>query len=208
MIRKAVIILLTTAAMATLALWIATSWHWPMKTACVAHNWLACRNLPGYGLTCAHARLDAAKPRPPSRRICSCERRTCDWRPTEGQLEIEFCAAHRGLWPDYEWGTIVSHVGPLYIRRGDFSHISKGSCSRRGVRVPAHHWMLVPMTQVLFRRWALLLPIPLFLAYPTMAFIRGPVRRWRRRRMGLCLKCGYDLTGNVTGICPECGRQT
>lgn len=21
----------------------------------------------------------------------------------------------------------------------------------------------------------------------------------------LCVKCGYDLTGNVSGICPECG---
>ncbi len=23
----------------------------------------------------------------------------------------------------------------------------------------------------------------------------------------LCMSCGYDLTGNVTGICPECGLQ-
>ena len=48
-------------------------------------------------------------------------------------------------------------------------------------------------------------PIVLFAAYPTIAFIRGPLRRYRRRRKGLCLKCGYDLTGNVSGICPECG---
>ena len=41
--------------------------------------------------------------------------------------------------------------------------------------------------------------------YPTIAFIRGPVRRWRRHRKGLCLKCGYDLTGNESGVCPECG---
>ena len=27
----------------------------------------------------------------------------------------------------------------------------------------------------------------------------------RRRRLGLCLKCGYDLTGNESGVCPECG---
>ncbi|MHC4698175.1 MAG: hypothetical protein ACYTFA_15685, partial [Planctomycetota bacterium] len=44
-------------------------------------------------------------------------------------------------------------------------------------------------------------------AYPTIALIRGPLRRWHRRRKGLCLKCGYDLTGNVTGVCPECGRE-
>lgn len=33
----------------------------------------------------------------------------------------------------------------------------------------------------------------------------GPLRRWRRRRKGWCVRCGYDLTGNVTGVCPECG---
>ncbi len=47
----------------------------------------------------------------------------------------------------------------------------------------------------------------LLAAYPTIAFIRGPLRRWRRRRRGWCVKCGYDLTGNVTGVCPECGSE-
>jgi hypothetical protein len=27
----------------------------------------------------------------------------------------------------------------------------------------------------------------------------------RRIRPGCCRSCGYDLTGNVSGICPECG---
>ncbi len=26
-----------------------------------------------------------------------------------------------------------------------------------------------------------------------------------RRQMGLCVHCGYELTGNVSGVCPECG---
>jgi hypothetical protein len=45
------------------------------------------------------------------------------------------------------------------------------------------------------------------------AFGIAPARlafaRWRRRRRlrrGWCGKCGYDLTGNVSGVCPECGR--
>jgi len=42
-------------------------------------------------------------------------------------------------------------------------------------------------------------------AYPTVTFIRGPVRRRYRRRRGLCSQCGYDLRGNTTGVCPECG---
>ena len=27
----------------------------------------------------------------------------------------------------------------------------------------------------------------------------------RKRPVGLCLRCGYNLTGNLTGVCPECG---
>ena len=44
--------------------------------------------------------------------------------------------------------------------------------------------------------------------YPTIALIRGPWRRHRRRKRGLCLKCGYNLAGNVSGVCPECGKST
>lgn len=45
----------------------------------------------------------------------------------------------------------------------------------------------------------------LFAAYPLWAFYRGPWRRRRRKAKGLCLRCGYNLTGNVTGKCSECG---
>ncbi len=48
---------------------------------------------------------------------------------------------------------------------------------------------------------------PLFAFYLTVAFIRGPLRRYRRRKRGLCLKCGYNLTGNTSGVCPECGTK-
>jgi hypothetical protein len=30
-------------------------------------------------------------------------------------------------------------------------------------------------------------------------------RRERRRKSGLCCACGYDLTRNMSGVCPECG---
>jgi hypothetical protein len=49
-------------------------------------------------------------------------------------------------------------------------------------------------------------PVIVFAAYPVVALLRGPVRRWRRRTRCVCIECGYDLTGNVSGICPECGR--
>jgi len=73
---------------------------------------------------------------------------------------------------------------------------------------------LNPLSGFYYRSWniavSFVIPIVIFVfaaAYPTIAFIRGPVRRWRRRRKGLCLKCGYNLTGNVSGVCPECGHR-
>ena len=50
------------------------------------------------------------------------------------------------------------------------------------------------------------MPFTLFAAYPVIAFIRGPLRRYRRRKRGRCIHCGYNLTGNVTGVCSECGE--
>jgi len=32
-------------------------------------------------------------------------------------------------------------------------------------------------------------------------------REWRTIPLGHCQKCGYDLTGNESGRCPECGPQ-
>lgn len=52
--------------------------------------------------------------------------------------------------------------------------------------------------------WVIVGPLGI---YPALVFFRGPFRRWRRRRRGGCLKCGYDLTGNVSSVCPECGTS-
>lgn len=50
--------------------------------------------------------------------------------------------------------------------------------------------------------------IPLWLA---LAVVLAPTllihARLPRRRAGCCLGCGYDLTGNVSGRCPECGAS-
>ena len=33
------------------------------------------------------------------------------------------------------------------------------------------------------------------------------IRRWKRPRPGLCKRCSYNLTGNTSGVCPECGTR-
>jgi hypothetical protein len=44
----------------------------------------------------------------------------------------------------------------------------------------------------------------LLLILPLM-WLRRLMRTSAHGRTGLCKNCGYDLTGNVSGICPECG---
>jgi len=45
----------------------------------------------------------------------------------------------------------------------------------------------------------------MLLAIPTLFLWRAERRDRRRAAAGACSACGYDLTGNVTGRCPECG---
>ena len=46
--------------------------------------------------------------------------------------------------------------------------------------------------------------IIVFAALPTILTSR--LVRSRRRLPGSCKHCGYNLTGNVSGVCPECGK--
>lgn len=43
-------------------------------------------------------------------------------------------------------------------------------------------------------------------AYPLISIARNWRRKWRSKKFGLCKSCGHDLTGNVSGVCPECGQ--
>lgn len=50
--------------------------------------------------------------------------------------------------------------------------------------------------------WYLLV---LFGVWPLAVLLPAPLRLAYRRKRGRCLVCGYDLKGNVSGRCPECG---
>jgi hypothetical protein len=73
--------------------------------------------------------------------------------------------------------------GPFYVRR-----IGVGKVIASGVGGPF---------------WAV---FAVLMAWPALAFVRGPVRRWRRRREGRCTQCGYSLKGLPEPRCPECGK--
>ena len=80
----------------------------------------------------------------------------------------------------------------------------EGNTSTRGGRITHYQSSArIPLT-----RNAGVLAVPLMLMM-VIAFARGRYRRFlrhRREKSGLCISCGYNLEGNVSGVCPECGR--
>jgi hypothetical protein len=79
------------------------------------------------------------------------------------------------------------------------SELDPGSTANE-IELPAETKLCHTKVEIPF--WAL---FTLFAWYPGLAFICGPFRRWRRHGRALCTNCGYNLTGNVSGVCPECG---
>ncbi len=51
-------------------------------------------------------------------------------------------------------------------------------------------------------------PFALFAVYPVFALLRPRLRSARRWARSQCLGCGYNLAGNESGVCPECGKPT
>lgn len=65
----------------------------------------------------------------------------------------------------------------------------------------------VMMTDVDFSGWLFLVLVVLLSAYPAFAGARR-YKGFRRRQLDRCPQCGYNLSGNESGVCPECGTPT
>ena len=108
-----------------------------------------------------------------------------------------------------------SHVGVRWVVQYGTGHGGWTGGTPRPRR-PGHHYfrsyippdaVWVPRTRPATHTIAfpMRLPFALFALAPATYFAAGVLRRWRRRQRGECVACGYNLTGNVSGVCPECG---
>jgi hypothetical protein len=114
------------------------------------------------------------------------------------------------------WGQAFRlHVGANYdpgypkarFRLGCLGFVIAGERQMGGVVRPGR--------QQFYRTWwgALVVPhwagVLIFVGLPA----RWIHRAWHHRQQGvrvtrgLCVACGYDLTGNASGVCPECGSN-
>lgn len=125
-------------------------------------------------------------------------------------------------------GDLVVHLHTPYewrrvFRRRSFEHWTVDPWSYRigervgtpwtFVRVPgvfayrSGHFGPGTMERIVVLPWPLIAGLAALPPFRALASAARRRRRDRRLGAGLCPVCGYDLTGNVSGTCPECGAK-
>lgn len=132
----------------------------------------------------------------PNRELAWCQRGEINVRPV--------------IWPDrpvvrkWPWPRLTYESGWAHaILRGDGS-TWYGLLNNEDPRLSGSEGRYRGMSAPL---WPLLLLASALPAWRFAGWLRRRRDAWRRARFGRCTHCGYDLTGNVSGVCPECGRS-
>jgi len=73
---------------------------------------------------------------------------------------------------------------------------------RAGAMNPA--W---PVASINILRVSLAWPVAITAVLPTLLAARTIRSKLQTRQRGLCPVCSYNLTGNTSGVCPECGSK-
>lgn len=95
---------------------------------------------------------------------------------------------------EYDYPVFVRALGPRWEFAG-LSYRTGSTGTKRYYNRALHRALVLPMWLVTLA----LLPPPLIMAARL-------IRTRRRRQLGLCLRCGYDLRGSKDSArCPECG---
>jgi len=102
--------------------------------------------------------------------------------------------------------------GAIFV--GAFSErvVRQAGWPRPGFKLTGpHDWVWRPslMDHLASPTWLVGAVVPLWIPFVAVSMPTA-LLWWRDRRRippGHCRKCGYDLTGNVSGVCPECGER-
>jgi hypothetical protein len=90
----------------------------------------------------------------------------------------------------FRFAGILANAGPVYDRSSDPSDGLDG-------------WVGIGRSLIVPFGWL----VAATGAMPAVRLLNVLTVRWRHRasQQSHCLACSYDLTGNVSGVCPECG---
>ena len=116
--------------------------------------------------------------------------------------------------PPFSWSR--TFTPPVYPAQGPIRSADEQGTARQWYGFESRKWTSKSVwdpgptavsASVTVPDWSLLAPACVF---PAVLLVRMSLR-WRNRRRsrtGRCPNCSYSLTGNVSGICPECGTPT
>jgi hypothetical protein len=77
-----------------------------------------------------------------------------------------------------------------------------------GILVPLGLMVVAGLLGKMWIVWLAVVYVAVMLSVSGAIKLRQAARReeYTRWRAGQCASCGYDLTGNTSGVCPECGK--
>ena len=106
----------------------------------------------------------------------------------------------------------ASQAGTSCSKSGGFYLADAIPCSLHSLGWPTEktEWLAFQWLPSFANRGsAFVLTVPLWIPFLLAAFLLMAFLRWLDHRLrilpGCCQRCGDDLTGNLSGVCPECG---
>jgi hypothetical protein len=125
----------------------------------------------------------------------------CGWAPypgvalADGMLELRWVVGREAdsVQPDEPWFTVLSVYVPADRNYSLAPDSYYGTAVYDAYETGGKAKLWVAYAPI----WPVIIPLAVLLVYLRLTDRRIPP--------GHCQKCGYDLTANVSGACPECG---